>query len=62
MTTKRRPTILDRAADYVEDYIRSMKWQPDTSDYIKTLVVCNMRGYAGDIRNKAFLKKTTSQT
>jgi len=57
MTTKRRTTILDRAADYVEDYIRSMKWNPDTSGYVRTLIVGNLRGYAGAIRNKEFLKK-----
>lgn len=55
--TKKRSTLLDKAADFVDDYIRSMKWSHDTPEYVRILVAGNLRGYAGAIRNKEFLKK-----
>ena len=29
----------------VDEFVATMKWSDDTPEYVKTLVICNVRGY-----------------
>ena len=36
----------------VEEFIQSMRWSPDAGDYEKTLVMANVRAFAGFINQR----------
>ena len=45
MVYNRGEQMTEKVDTTVDEFVATMKWSDDTPEYVKTLVICNVRGY-----------------